>query len=208
MDRWSSLIFAISNIQLYTLNIQLYTLNYRIFFSDTTINLEKVKDTYWSQKNGDGEKWVLLSVKGNLCHLRRSTWVKRWRTVLWIHKVCSLTCHFVTGLTILIFRLVTALCSFGMTAQQCGILTVSEIVKWKLVFAFSFPHPQELLSVFESTVWLLQDNQQWILLFFIPERLINGGNGRESELLNSSIVCCHCLNSSWIWGYERDLLEE
>lgn len=109
--------------------IQLYTLNYRIFFSDTTINLEKVKDTYQSQKNGDGEKWVLLSVKGNLCHLHKSTWVKRWRTVLWIHKVCSLMCHFVTGLTILIFRLVTTLCSFGMTAQQCEILMVSEIVK-------------------------------------------------------------------------------
>lgn len=48
-----------------------------LFVSDTTINLEKVKDTHRSQKNGDEDKLALLSVKGNLCHSHKSTWVKR-----------------------------------------------------------------------------------------------------------------------------------
>lgn len=42
-------------------------------------------------------------------------------------------------------------------------------------------------------------------VIFILERLIKGGNRGESEPLQSStqFAVCHCLNSSWVWGYER-----
>lgn len=194
-------------------NIKLCTSNYEIFIC-----------LWYHKKSGKSkryssipEKWrweklVLLSVKRNLYQSHKSTWVKRWRTVLWIHKVCSLMCHFVTGLTLLIFRLGNNplfLWYDSSTMWNTYGLWNSE-VKASFYFFFS-PSIRTIICIWKYNVNFTRFSAVVFVIFFfffIPERLINEGNGRESEPLNTSTVYCHCLNSSWIWSYERDLMKE
>lgn len=113
----------------------------------------------------------------------KNTWVKKWRRVLWTSMVCSLTCHFVTGL-----GLVTTLYSFGIECSEMWStygLWISKIKASSYVF-FSPSSRTIILYLKVQCKFCKVISSEFCHL----ERLIKGGNGRESEPLQSLTVCC------------------
>lgn len=204
MDRWSNLILQFLH-SVYIYIYQLYTLNYRIF-SDTTINLEKVKDI--SIRKMEMERNGSCFQSREICVIyTKALGVKRWRTVLWIHKVCSLMCICNRTNNFDFQAIFNTLFLWALTTPTMWNtygLWNSEV---KASFYFFFSPSTRTIICIESAMWILQDNQQWILLLFIPERLINEGNGgvRATEQLDSLLSLPKHLGYGVI---ERDLLEE